>query len=804
MDIVSWVRDNYDCATIVEKQGDLMDIVSWVRDNYDCATIEEKHGDLMVYVRANNLAQVCDDIVMNEDETDVPVLQIYTVKVTGSAQNDGSYKRQNAGLSGAVLENSGDYVTVINHVNNDDASVIGQNCELSELSGAVLENSVAVINDVAGEIGQNWELSGLSGAVLENSVAVINHVNDVAGEIGQYAESALENSGGCVAVTNHVNGDNAAEIGNQQKSRKRMRQPELWQRNKSKALRQSGKSYENSKGALVEEKKVQDVDCSKCSRQCASHFTDADRKAIFDGFWSLSDDAKSAFYSKFTERTPKSRKRTQKEVSSRENTILYFLECQGTRHRVCKKFFLATLGISQSRIFYFYSKLTAETTGVPTERAQGRHCKYQVPVSLTDRVRQHIESFPTVESHYARERTARLYLEDRLNTVIMYELYKKDCEEEGVGVVKLHKYRQVFNEEYNISFIKPKTDRCDICEKSKIDEEKGVVLEEEEGNRIRRHKYLKDDAKAERGRDRAAGHADLCFDMENVITLPRANVSNFFYKRKLSVYNLTIHSSLDKIVYCCMWNETESGRGGNTIASALLKGLESFIESHPEVTKITLWSDSCVPQNRNSIMSYALLSFMKKHQHIQEITQKYSESGHSLIQEVDSAHSAIERHLRKCEVYSPVGLIRQLIAVRREPKMKILQLKVSDFLEFEGPKQMAFNKIPYTSVKQLLYKKEMPNFISYKDCHAPEKPMSCVSIVKEKRTPRGNKLCEPVKVKALSSINILKPPTALSKEKVDDLKSMIPYMPALDAVYMQTLVSVPSRTPKKPARSTSM
>ena len=60
----------------------------------------------------------------------------------------------------------------------------------------------------------------------------------------------------------------------------------------------------------------------------------------------------------------------------------------------------------------------------------------------------------------------------------------------------------------------------------------------------------------------------LCFDMENVIQLPRANLSNFFYKRKLSFFNYTIHSSIGNKVYCCVWSEYTGGRNANCVASA--------------------------------------------------------------------------------------------------------------------------------------------------------------------------------------------------------------------------------------------
>ncbi|GFO04062.1 DNA repair protein rhp54 [Plakobranchus ocellatus] len=247
----------------------------------------------------------------------------------------------------------------------------------------------------------------------------------------------------------------------------------------------------------------------------------------------------------------------------------------------------------------------------------------------------------------------------------MYDLCREQCTERGLEPVKLHKYRQICNQQFNIRFMKPKSDRCDTCESHKMNDEKGVQSSEKDREAFARHTFLKDNAREARQRDRESSSA----------VLPRSNVSNFYYRRKLSVYNLTVHYSLDKSSYCCIWNEAEGGRCGNTIASALLKVLDQFTQENPTINNIILWSDSCVAQNRNSLMSYALLSFMRAHPHIKILTQKYSEAGHSLVQEVDSVHSAIECHLARCEVFSPVTLIRQLLSVRRNPKLMILQMK---------------------------------------------------------------------------------------------------------------------------------
>ncbi|GFN73733.1 DNA repair protein rhp54 [Plakobranchus ocellatus] len=139
-----------------------------------------------------------------------------------------------------------------------------------------------------------------------------------------------------------------------------------------------------------------------------------------------------------------------------------------------------------------------------------------------------------------------------------------------------------------------------------MDIQKGRDFSEAERQAIEHHKFLARDAYEERERDRKSGAAVWCFDLENVLAMPRTTVSNFFHKRKLSVYNLTVHCSVDKNVFCAVWNEAENGRGGNAIASALLKVLDQFVQMHTTNSEIILWSDSCVPQNRNSLMAYAL------------------------------------------------------------------------------------------------------------------------------------------------------------------------------------------------------
>jgi len=92
-------------------------------------------------------------------------------------------------------------------------------------------------------------------------------------------------------------------------------------------------------------------------------------------------------------------------------------------------------------------------------------------------------------------------------------------------------------------------------------------------------------------------------------------------------------------VYCALWHEDIVGRAGNDMASAVLKVIETIFEQNPTKTNIITWSDSCVPQNRNSIMTSAMLSFLLKNPTIESINMKFSTPGHSGVQVVDNVHS---------------------------------------------------------------------------------------------------------------------------------------------------------------------
>lgn len=579
------------------------------------------------------------------------------------------------------------------------------------------------------------------------------------------------------------------------KTRKRLRNPENWTRNLKKNKREHGLEYKDEKGRIHVPRQCQSKCLKQCTYQCLKNFNTAEREIIFKNFWKLSDNKKSAFYSKFVKKCSPERRHVKKENVAdcqKQNSFKYFLELSNKQIRVCREFFLTTLNISKQRIYYFFKQNYRDNSGVAQTPLKGKYVKKSLPAEAIDGVRRHIELFPQIESHYCRADRVRLYLDPCLSIEKMYRLYL-ESNFGKVNPVKSHKYREVFTKEYNFGFLLPKKDRCDTCEKYKIAENKN----EEEKRKFDLHIKNQTEGKLERDFDRKtfkAGHstAVLCFDMQNVFALPKAEVSNFFYKKKFSAYNLTVHCSADKITYCALWHEAISGRSGNHIASALVTLLNRISEANPNVDKLILWSDSCVPQNRNSHMALAIKYFLHSNNRINTIEQKFSEPGHSLVQEIDCVHSKIEKYLKFRELYSPVSLLRQLTNIPPgKAPLKITQMKKENFLNFQAVCQsLNFKDLPFTKVKQINYKKDDSLHISFKCGFNENSPLTCVRLNKHQTRGSAKKQGKNDHINInFSLVKVITEKPKVDTSKIKHIESMFSYMPEIDKTFYQTIFS---------------
>ncbi|XP_072384010.1 uncharacterized protein [Diabrotica undecimpunctata] len=385
--------------------------------------------------------------------------------------------------------------------------------------------------------------------------------------------------------------------------------------------------------------------CStNCRNQCSSKLTELDRTRIFQGYYALANyNRQRDFIHSNTDKNPK--KCTTSLQSKRNISVTFFLPKNNERIKVCKTMFINTLGIKKGVVDIAMKKRTSENTTEGDNR--GKHVKKVTNTTVLENVKSHIQSFPTVPSHYCRSSTERHYLDSSLNITLMYRLYCELCDSRAEEKVSLAMYRKIFNENFNLSFHHPKKDQCRVCSHyiSATTDEKSLLKIDYEA-----HLFLKDQARTEKLKDRIyaefsnGSHICANFDLQQVLLVPSDPTNNaLFYKRRLANYNFTIYNVVSKQGDCFIWNETQGSRGSCEIASAIYL----YLRSLPETTScVTFFSDRCGGQNLNQFTAAMLMKAVNDLNNLEVINMKFLISGHSEM-ECDSIHSAINTEFKR-------------------------------------------------------------------------------------------------------------------------------------------------------------
>lgn len=554
-----------------------------------------------------------------------------------------------------------------------------------------------------------------------------------------------------------------------------------------------GEEYVSSRGKVVAAKQVKTKkDClDMCKYSCAKKITESQRQLQFKGFYKLKNKIRQQdFILRTTERNIKKRSTTSSNESRRSFSFLFFLNIGERRIQVCKKYYLGTFDISQTRVYNAH-KNKCLLTGMAAEDLRGKTASRKISPEKEKKVVDHINSFPRIESHYCRAKTKKQYLDPNLTIETMYDLYAEKTNDP----LKSSYYRYIFCTKFNLDFHQPKSDRCGKCEKYKKAKEHSL-LTEDMSNVNELHLKLKHDMRDEKSKDVKGTVATLKFDMENVQNCPRAKIGPMYCYSKLNVYNLTAHLSvpvLDKITknfvfdektksflklsytYCALWTEFTSGRTGNDIASALVKILSQILEDHPQLEVLITWSDSCVPQNRNSIMSCAILKFLQNHPQLKSIVMKYSIDGHGAVQEVDNIHSAIEKVFAVNEYFTPKSLIELLKTVNRTNPYKIIEMVPEDFIDFGEYAKQHYN---FTKLRVIKFTQSMSN-VEY--CLSYDESLSIIASVQ---------LAGATDILHCNELKLVSKPPELSELKQRHLILMFDYMSPTDIEYYENVLNL--------------
>ncbi|KAK7094532.1 hypothetical protein V1264_006082 [Littorina saxatilis] len=509
-------------------------------------------------------------------------------------------------------------------------------------------------------------------------------------------------------------------------SRKKKANPEAWSRNVRKSLHLQGKEYVSQTGKTVPAKCVQQIDCSKCRYDCNFRVSEDHRQELFHAFYALDtyERQKDFVCANVRDRetitilgadnnpVPKKRQRCR----------TFFFIVDGQEQHVCKKFFLATLNLSETYVDHALKNSTNGTFAGKERRGRSRPHNKNSEEAI-EGVRRHIESFPAVESHYTRKDTQRKYLEPGLTVKKMHDLYVQQCKEVGRQPVSTKSYRQVFNNDYNLAFHIPKKDQCSLCAAFTMKKIKELATEDDK-KAFEEHQERKKRARIEKEKDKAEAKEDrrkhvVTLDLQAVLQAPCGLVSLLYYRRKLSVYNFTIYSLADGEANCYTWDESEGKRGACEIATCIYFYLRSLPNS---VEEVIIFSDCCSGQNRNQYLAAALAHAVQNIGNIKTITHKYLESGHTQM-ECDSMHAAITFAKKSTPIYTPSGWDIILRMARRTRPYQVIPIKFTDFLNFKSlaaatlrntKTDIAGQKVNWLKLKALRFEKNREEEVLYK------------------------------------------------------------------------------------------
>lgn len=208
------------------------------------------------------------------------------------------------------------------------------------------------------------------------------------------------------------------------------------------------------------QKTFQVQDSCRCSRKCPQRIDSERQKAIFDCFYKLENWTQKVLFLRTLFKTAPVKEKLNPIINLKKRTKhnqYYLSHKDGTQQQVCLTFLLNCIQITRFRM------LSAVDSAASNESAKDTRGKF--PTRKTKEndisfVKDFIKSFLTYESHYSNKsgHSNRKYLSPFLTIRRMYREYCLKCDFERKKPVHESKFREIFNNDFNLSFARLKVD----------------------------------------------------------------------------------------------------------------------------------------------------------------------------------------------------------------------------------------------------------------------------------------------------------------------------------------------------------
>ncbi|KAE8751014.1 hypothetical protein FOCC_FOCC002099 [Frankliniella occidentalis] len=514
-----------------------------------------------------------------------------------------------------------------------------------------------------------------------------------------------------------------------------------------KLKRNSGKSYVTDKGIEIQAKRPMVPECAHKAKiyECGVIKQDS-AEALHSEYWNFANyDKRVQYMSNLMVVLTPARNRSRKAQKSRLQTVQYYVVVDGIKYRVCQKAIMKIFDVKAKFLNGVADKKANSISGVPANdmRGKSKSSRKNLSVPTIAAVKDHINSFPAYVSHYSRQESSQRYLASYLTLRKMHKRYL----EENNPKVSYSKYRSIFKS-MGLKFKEPKSDTCASCDAFHI-RLKGCSGEEKEAveRELQHHQNKAQKAYQIKRKKIAEAKLDptkvtIVFDLEQCLPVPDLPTGKVYYSRQLYAYNLTIVQG--QTTFCYMWAEHEGKRGANEIASCIFHYITT--EMGENVTELTLFSDCCSGQNRNSIICSMLLTALQdRRTSLQTIDHIFLVPGHTRM-ECDSRHSLIERYKKRSEDMAIVPSDwYKIVESAGNGNFTVIHMK-DHFYDFQrlleskdnGPlikrdKDTDKSEFRYLETFWFRYKKSLKGIVQVKSDHMEDSPFCHVDFLRKGR-----------------------------------------------------------------------
>lgn len=117
--------------------------------------------------------------------------------------------------------------------------------------------------------------------------------------------------------------------------------------------------------------------------------------------------------------------------------------------------------------------------------------------------------------------------------------------------------------------------------------------------------------------------------MQQVQPLPKTGITEEFYSRQLSLYNLCVTDIDTAHPVFYTWTKNMAGRGSTEVSSALCHFLTNI--NLDGIKTIRLFSNGCAGQNKDKIVLHTFLKFLQDDTSLEKIVWIFPVRGHSYM-----------------------------------------------------------------------------------------------------------------------------------------------------------------------------